>query len=341
MKHSANCKYAKRMALVTAILLFGMGMFFSQAEAFKCGDTLARGHYKLTEDLTCFSTDPGDSALILEGGANLDLNGNTVDCNNDDKREGIVLEGRNAKVRNGTITNCYNGVVITGDGHHKVSQLIVENSNREGIIVVSDYNQLINTESMNNGRRGFYIGIDDDDDQVTADDNNLVNCLAKDNGRHGFLIDGGIDNKIISSAAFDNGNQGFLIDGGNNNKIKNSAAFDSCRDGIEIKKGNDNSLINNYVADNGNPDTCGDFSYPYLPWFYAGIDITDGAEENIVINNRTNGNIGCDEKLNVIERNLLDENVDGDGNCDSTNRWNNNRVDGERAEPECVVAFVP
>ena len=29
------------------------------------------------------------------------------------------------------------------------------------------------------------------------------------------------------------------------------------------------------------------------------------------------------------------ENVDGEGNCDSTNQWTNNRVDGEREEPEC------
>ena len=302
MKHSANCKYAKRMALVTAILLFGMGMFFSQAEAFQCGDILERGHHKLTEDVICSSEDDGP-ALTLMGGANLDMNGKTVDCN-DTGYEGIVIEGRNAKVRNGFIIGCRKGLVIKGDGYHKIIQLIVENNDREGIEVVSAYNQVVNTESRNNGRRGFYIG---------GDDNNLVNCLAEDNGRHGILIDGG-----------------------NDNKISNSAAFRSCRDGIEIdNKGNDNSLINNFVADNGNSVTCEARGQDYNPCSYAGIDITDGSEENIVINNRTNGNIGCDEKLNVIERNLLDENVDGDGNCDSTNRWNNNRVDGERAEPEC------
>jgi len=312
MKYTANRKYAARLGLVTGILLFGMGMFFPQAEAIECGAILAKGHHKLTKNVTC--TVPDDPAITLQGGAILDLNGYTVDCNNppESEREGIVLEGRNAKVRNGIIINCYNGVVITGDGHHKVLQLIVENNTREGIRVRSAYNQVIDTESRNNKRRGF---------NIDGDENKLVNCLAEDNGRQGFIIDGGSDNKI-----------------------RNSAAFDNCRDGIEIdNEGYDNSLINNYVADNGNPVTCEASDEDYRPWFYAGIDITDGATENIVINNRTSGNLGCDEEgCNPDppqERNLLDENVDEDGNCDSMNRWSNNRVNGERAEPECVAAF--
>jgi parallel beta-helix repeat protein len=147
----------------------------------------------------------------------------------------------------------------------------------------------------------------------------------------------GSDNKIVNSTAFHNGRQGFLIDGGSDNKIRNSSALNSCRDGIEIDhSGSDNSLINNYVADNGNSSTCEDFGEEYNPQSYAGIDITDGAQENIVVNNRTSGNQGCNGVGCVErERNLWDENVDGDGDCDSTNRWTNNRVDGVREEPEC------
>jgi hypothetical protein len=303
MKHSAICKYVVRLGLVTGILLFGVGLFFPQAEAIECGAILAKGYHKLTKNVTC--TVPDDPALTLQGGAILDLNGYTVDCNNPDEseRDGIVLEGRNAKVRNGIIIRCYNGVVINGDGHHKVLQLIVENNTREGIRVRSDYNQVINTEARNNKRRGF---------KIDGDENKLVNCLAEDNGRNGILIDEG-----------------------NDNKISNSAAFDNCRDGIEIDNGRDNYLINNSVANNGNLDTCNARGQDYNPCSYAGIDIKgDDAEDNIVINNRTSGNIGCDEDLNVIERNLWDENVDEDGNC-YMNRWINNRVDGERAEPEC------
>lgn len=326
MKHGCNCKYTKRMAVVMGILLLGMGIFFSQADAIECGDTLAKGHYKLTEDLTC-SHDDGAPALTLEGGANLDLNGYTVDCNDTD-RNGIVLEGRNARVRNGIIVNCVTGVEITGDGHHEVLQMIVENSTREGIRVRSSYNQLIKIEARNNETRGF---------RIEGDDNNLVNCLAGSNDRHGFQIDGGSANKIGNSTAFHNGRQGFLIDGGSDNKISNSSALNSCRDGIEIDNlGSDNSLINNYVTDNGNSSTCEDFGEEYNPRSYAGIDITAGAQDNIVVNNRTSGNQGCNGVDCVArDRNLWDENVEGEGNCDSTNRWINNRVNGEREEPEC------
>jgi hypothetical protein len=327
MKHSANCKCAARLGLFTGILLFGLGMFFPQAEAIECGDFLARGHHKLTEDVTC--DDSGNPALTLEGGANLDLNGYTVNCN-ETGREGIVLVDRNNKARNGFIIGCRTGVMIKGDGHHKVLKLIVENNDREGILVESAYNQLINTEARDNNREGIL---------VESAYNQLINTEACNNKRRGFRIEGD-DNNIVNCLAEDNGRQGFIIDGGNDNKISNSAAFDNCRDGIEIdNEGNDNSLINNYVADNGNPDTCEAFDEDYNPWFYAGIDITDGAGENTVINNRTSGNLGCYgegcDPDPPEERNLWDENVDKDGKCDSTNRWNNNRVNGERAEPEC------
>lgn len=305
MENSDARKYTKRKALVTGTILLGIGLFFSQAKAFECGAILPKGYHKLTEDVTCFAVDSESPALTLESGSHLDLNGFSVDCTNPfgNEREGIVLEGRNAIVRNGIITNCYNGVVINGDGHHKVLRLIVENNSREGMRVRSTYNRVINVESLNNVRRGF---------SIDGDDNSLINCLAENNGRQGFLIEGR-DNKII-----------------------NSDAFDSCRDGIEIDGGHDNSLTNNHVSDNGNPETCLNFGEAYNPSAYAGIDIRDGSEENIVKNNRTSGNQGCNgEDCVARERNLWDENVDVNGYCDSTNRWINNRVDGRKAHPEC------
>jgi hypothetical protein len=320
MRQSDNCLSAVRMGLISGILLLGMVFFSHQAEAFRwkrphaevfrCGDTLLKGYHKLNENLTCVSGGDGP-ALTLESGVNLDLNGYTVNCNDPD-RVGIELAGRNARVRNGTIINCYNGVEIGGDGHHKVFNLIVENNDREGIRVKSVHNNVINSEARFNGRRGF---------KIDNDGNNLVNCLAEINGQQGFDIDEGRYNKII-----------------------NSAAFDNCRDGIEIENGgSSNLLMNNYVRDNGNRSTCEErFGLEYKPWAYSGIDITKGAEKNIVFNNKTSGNQGCDgedccngDGCDTRDRNLWDENIDAAGSCDSTNRWIDNRVYGIRVDPGC------
>ena len=97
-------------------------------------------------------------------------------------------------------------------------------------------------------------------------------------------------------------------------------------------------MINNLVANNGNQDAC---LAAYRPWFYAGIDILLGASKNTVINNQTTGNKGCTAKSlagpceeAVRDRNLWDENVAPNGTCSCTNKWINNRADGERIAPE-------
>jgi parallel beta-helix repeat protein len=127
--------------------------------------------------------------------------------------------------------------------------------------------------------------------------------------------------------------QGIKIDGGKSNKVYANAVYDNCRDGIEIEGGNDNALLHNQVENNGNPDTCAYFGEEYKPWFYAGIDILAGAENNEIKYNRAGCNLGCvgsDEfPCTARERDFWDENAD-----DEANMSQNNRIVCNNAVPE-------
>ena len=96
----------------------------------ECGQTIGPGgHYKLDADLDCsdpITTSGLDVALTVVGPVTLDLRGHSIIgyVNLD----GIILDGEKAKIRKGTLTGFYNGVVVEGDGHHKIFKVeAVEN----------------------------------------------------------------------------------------------------------------------------------------------------------------------------------------------------------------------
>jgi parallel beta-helix repeat protein len=282
---------------------------FWKAEPVGCGDEITT-YTVLTNDLDC-SEHSGSPALTLGKRAKLNLNGYRVIGNSGINC--IEMTGR-ATVRNGTVMSCRDGILINQ----------------------SDRNKIIDVEACKNDRRGFKI------DQ--GDENILVNCSATDNGRQGISIEKGNDNLVIKCSATDNGRQGISIEKGDGNKVYNNKANANCRDGIEIDRGSDNRVFYNHVEDNGNKDTC-DAQAPdedYRPWFYAGIDVTDGSEEypseyNEIKYNYACGNLGCDgsnsDPCLARERNFWDENVDVNGYCVSKNEWENNTV---CMEPECT-----
>lgn len=291
---------------------------FWEVKPVKCGDVLEYGYFQLTGNLTC-SQNP---ALRITGPAKLNLKGHTL-SGDEGNNNCILIEGNNARIWNGTVRNCKEGIVIEE----------------------SDRNKLINVRACENKRRGFRI--------KNSSENMLINCLAKENGRRGFSIEeNGDDNVLAWCVSKNNGQHGFKIEEGDGNKISHSKAFANCRDGIEIDAGRYNLIIDNSVKDNGNRETCDNFAtdptnpdddYYYKPWYYAGIDVTKGknqeesypSEYNEIINNHACGNHGCigsdTDECKPRERNYLDENVNDEGNCVSLNEWEKNTVC-----PECT-----
>jgi parallel beta-helix repeat protein len=297
----------------------------------KCGDILEGGNYRLAGDVVCESG--GDPAVTLKGKTRLDLNGFAVLCNGTG-RNGIVLEGSGAKVLNGVVSECKDGIVVTGE-YNSIINVAMQGSTRRGINIDGGKGNLVfMCSAENNEREGFKID--------TGDDNFLYKCLAQKNGRTGFKIEKGADNLLIKCLAENNGQQGIKIEEGNFNKIYFNEVHANCRDGIEIEEGSENVVINNLVESNGNREVCNSFAEDYRPWFYAGIDVTPQSGENEIKYNRACGNHGCvpcyddvgEPTCKARERDFWDENVDPEGNPASTNHWKNNRIVCENVEPE-------
>jgi len=312
---------------------------FWKTEPVGCGDVLEHGRFKLTGNLTCDQ----DPAITVIGPARLNLKGYTLSGVGNNVC--ILITGDGAWVRNGTIEECEEGILIEKSARNRVYNVTVKNC-KEGILIEeSDRNKVINVRACENDRRGFRI--------KKSSENLLKNCLAKDNGRKGFSIEeNGDGNHLVNCMAKYNGQQGFKIEEGDDNKIYDCKAIANCRDGIEIDGGSYNRVINNLVEDNGNKVACAEEDYK--PWYYAGIDVTKGitdktgdlvypSEYNEILNNRACGNLGCvpcyDENLSPTckarERDFWDENVDDKGDCDSNNVWQNNRVVCRNVAPEC------
>ena len=270
-----------------------------------CGDIIAT-NTKLTVDLNCDTY--GDGQALTVDGATLDLNGYSIIGNPDIN---CIKMTDSATLRNGTVRNC-----------------------KEGIVVEGDRNKIIDVKAFNNERRGFRI--------TNGNENWLHRCLAKENGRKGFSVEEGDHNLLDKCSAMNNGQQGFSIEAGVGNKIFQSKAKANCRDGIEINEGNGNSVVNNLVEDNGNQKACEEKGEDYKPWFYAGVDVTNNSNNNEIKNNSACGNLGCvpcyDEAEGSTckprERSFWDENVDDIGDSVSTNVWRNNRVVCDNVQPE-------
>ena len=112
------------------------------AEVVNCGAVLGPGgSFKLGRNLEC-DTAP---ALIVVGPTQLNLKGFTVTCvrasEDDPLTNGIEVTGQNAKLQNGLVTGCHNGVVVAGDGHHKLLDVTAEVNEGAGFLVESSESQ--------------------------------------------------------------------------------------------------------------------------------------------------------------------------------------------------------
>ena len=287
---------------------------FHKAESLTCGETITT-HAVLYNDLDCSSDDSDGPALTLGEGASLDLNGKKVIGNYD--RNCIEITGDGAEVRNGIVKHCNNGIVITSNGN-KITDVKVSDSASNGILVDKNTkgNEIRYVKVSDSGSRGI---------RIRGDENLLMTCSVANSGSQGIQIDGTSSNKIYRIIVDHSGRQGIQINGGNFNEISGSTVRDSCRDGIEIE-GDQNSVFYNQVEDNGNPEACPP-SEVYNPSEYAGIDVTEGSQENEIKGNRACGNLGCfGTDCIATERNFWDEN--------SPNRWEYNSIMCRNVKPK-------
>lgn len=214
----------KKLVLLALLGLNLLGWVSPSMAAVNCGDTIGPNEsVVLTTDLQC-SDSP---ALILQGpNARLDMDDHELSCTSTNNN-GIVLRGRGARLMNGTVTGCKDGVRVRGRGGHTIKNMIATSNADDGFDM--------------GGLRG-------------SSNNSLANIVATDNGDNGIEVkDGSNDNQFTNTVASNNSN-GISI-AGDNNQLTNTTASGNSVNGIEIVLGGEGALlVNSVAAGNGNFD---------------------------------------------------------------------------------------
>ena len=280
----------------------------SKAIALKCADILTDTSktLKATEDaLNCSGT-----AVTLEDGVTLDLNGHTVSCNGDVGSIGILLSGQGATVKNGTVTNCATGIYAADDGMHEIRNMsAVSNIGSEdvllngGIVVDSDNNSVRNVTVTGN----FPVGL-----VLYGDGNAVMDCDVSENLHSGLAILSN-SNEVSDCVVSDNNYvnlgivsviQNELTDRGNNNMVTRvTADGNNLHDGIYI--GGDFNTVSDSQADENEVN---------------GIEITAAGTDNTVIDNSAFNNNQSAESGD--DRGGTDLSQQDTENCDNT--WMDN-----------------
>lgn len=137
-------RYRAPIALIAALLTLGTSSAAPAAPQLispSCGDTIGPGgSWRLATELLCASD---AAALTIVGPTKLDLAGATITCgttNND--AVGIEITGAGARVANGFVAGCREG--IRGDGDdHVVRSVSVSQFGYQGIVLVGNRGSLV------------------------------------------------------------------------------------------------------------------------------------------------------------------------------------------------------
>ena len=238
-------KYLSIKIIATLSLALGITPL-AQAQL-ACGGTVA-GRTTVVLQADIGPCDDNAGPIRVHGPATLDLNGHTITCadldGDDELPDGIVMIGKAAKVRNGRIQGCADGLALMGEGRHQVKNIISQLNTESGFDVRSDRNKVQRSIARRNQREGFRIvkGFD----IVTG--NALLHNIAENNQQGGFSMLFGVRNKLIANTMTDNNGSGFFVFVGIENQLKNNRVQGN--NGGIIVLGLKNRIIRNQVENN-------------------------------------------------------------------------------------------
>lgn len=171
--------------------------------ALECGDTILPGQkVKLEANVGPCTRETGGITVI--GPAKLDLNGFAVTClfqpDLAENPRGIRIIGERAKVTNGRVVACRTGVLVEGQGRHKITRVQVALSAFDGFFVHSSRNVLKSNSAIRNHDDGFEVG---------GERNVVKKNASTENERFGFYVRGH-GHRIIRNEAIDDAWGGLL-----------------------------------------------------------------------------------------------------------------------------------
>lgn len=211
-----------------------------------CGDTIAKGAtLVLAADLgPC----DGVEQVLTVDSATLDLGGHTVSCADTNGNErlpgGIVLIGKKATIRNGTVVGCLDNVVLAGKGKHVAEGLTVRDApgNYDGIYVPegSSRNRIAGNTVTGNSNDGL---------DIRGHKNSITGNVVTANGEDGIDIIDVNGNSIAGNSVSDNADEGIDVEG-KSTKVTGNTVSNNGGYGIAIV-GRRNKTIGNTVTGSG------------------------------------------------------------------------------------------
>ena len=304
------------LSFMFSVTLFLLGTAAPTTATLACGDTIGPNEVAfLTHDLSCTGISP---ALTLMGGSILNLGGYTVNCENTVNSVGVLMSESGSILQHGTVTQCKEGVVVTGGGGHIVGKVIAKNNQIRGFFINSDDNELSYTTAIGNMDRGYEVS--------GGNGNTLKENLAKENQFSGFFQTSGNDNTYIKNRAVaQTGDRGFALFGSGLTVNENYATKNTF--GFELG-GNDMTVLSNHAIDNS---SVGFLFRPGTGYTVLGNTAKKNFNGGIIL---APGAINSTLLGNVARRNTVIDLVDQNADCDN-NQWVGNRF--RTADPaDCI-----
>lgn len=212
----------------------------------ECGGTIGKGQtVTLTADVG--PCDGVESAIIVDSGI-LDLGGHTLSCSDTNGNGmfsyGIDVRGKQAQIRNGTVTGCLDNVYVDGS-KHVVEGVTSTAAMRYGFYVASSSskNRLAGNTATENA---------DDGIQARGSKHTIESNTATNNGEDGIDLTDSSKVKVTSNTASGNADDGFEATG-SKNKLTGNTSTANGDDGIAVG-GRKNKAIGNTSTGNGSTD---------------------------------------------------------------------------------------
>ena len=182
------------------------------ADGIECGDVLDKDKtYTLTANVG--PCDNEGDALTVVGPARLDLNGHTVSCLSFDVDYAVRLVGRGAKVFDGSVRGCNDGVGLYDDGRYQVTKVTATENNFDGFDLGSPNNRLNKNRAIDNDDDGFDLYDEAADRNVLTLNRASANGVEQGGG-NGFRLQGdATENALRRNRATNNDGSGILAGG--------------------------------------------------------------------------------------------------------------------------------
>ena len=185
---------------------------------------------------------------------------------NSQSNQGLYIQTDNAIIENNTISNNYNGIILSGSNESKIFGNSIFTNAKVGIDLQSSNNNLIKNNMLYDNVDGialiesnfnkiiFNEALNNDDDGIDIDpgceQNHISNNIANNND-YGIILTQSIDNTILNNTAKSNTFNGIsLYLDSHNNTILNNTASNNLAAGIAAYSSNNSQIINNLIESN-------------------------------------------------------------------------------------------